>query len=102
MAAHRVVVLVLLGLAAVTVALSGVGLVRAADTVGRLHFLTPVTSIAAPLVGVAYLVDEGVGLASGLVLLTVALLAVTGPPLGSAIARVTAQERELLPEEGAR
>ena len=102
MAPHAVVVLVLLGLAALTVVLAAVGLLRAADPVARLHFLTPVTSIAAPLVGVAYLVDQGIGLASGLVLATVALLAMTGSPLSSAIARVTAQEQELLPEAESR
>ncbi len=98
MPAHSIVVLVLLGLAALTVVLSAAGLLRAADPVARLHFLTPVSSIAAPLAGVAYLVDQGIGLASGLVLATVALLAVTGAPLSSAIGRVTAQEQDLLPE----
>ena len=102
MAVHAIVVLVLLGLAAVVVVLATFGLVRTADGVARLHFLTPVTSVAAPLIGVAYLVDQGMGLATGLVLLIVGLLAVTGPPLGTAIARLTAEERDLTPEDGPR
>jgi multisubunit Na+/H+ antiporter MnhG subunit len=96
---HTIVVLVLLGLAALTVVLSAVGLLRTPDPLGRLHFLTPVTSVAAPLVGLSYWVDEGMGLAAGLVLLVVGLLALTGPPLSSAIARATAEEEELLPSE---
>jgi multicomponent Na+:H+ antiporter subunit G len=99
MGVRTVVVLVLLGLAALTVVLSAVGLIRAQDAVARLHFLTPVTSFAAPLVAVAYLVDQGIGLAGGLVLLVVGLLVLTGPPLGSAIARTTAEEQELVPAE---
>lgn len=99
MAAHTIVTLVLLGLAALTVVLSAVGLVRTPAPVARLHFLTPVTSFAAPLVGVAYWVDEGMGLATGLVLLVVGLLALSGPPLASAIARATAEEEELILSE---
>jgi hypothetical protein len=58
-----------------------------------------VTSVAAPLVGLAYLVDQGIGLAAGLVLATVGLLALTGPPLGAAIGRLGAAEADLLPPE---
>lgn len=101
MAPHTIVTLVLLGLAALTVVLSAAGLVLARDPIARLHFLTPVTSIAAPLVGAAYVVDEGMGLAAGLVLLVVGLLVLSGPPLGTAIARATAEEQELVPSEPA-
>jgi multicomponent Na+:H+ antiporter subunit G len=96
---HEVVVLVLLVLAALIVILSAVGLVAAPSTLPRLHFIAPVTSLAAPLVGVAYAVDQGIGLAAGLVLLVVALLALTGPPLGAAIGRLAAAELDLLPAE---
>jgi multicomponent Na+:H+ antiporter subunit G len=96
---HGVVVLVLLGLAALVVVLSAVGLVAAPSVLPRLHFIAPVTSLAAPLVGFAYLVDQGIGLAAGLVLLTVAVLALTGPPLGAAIGRLAAAELDLLPTE---
>jgi multicomponent Na+:H+ antiporter subunit G len=99
MAAHTIVVLVLLGLAALTVVLSAAGLLLAGDPVARLHFLTPVTSLAGPLVGLAYVVDEGMGLAAGLVILVAVLLALSGAPLGSAITRANAEEQELLPAE---
>lgn len=100
MAPHTIVTLVLLGLAALTVVLSAVGLLRTPDPIARLHFLTPVTSVAAPLVGAAYVVDEGIGLSAGLVILVVGLLLLSGPPLGTAIARATAEEQELIPVEG--
>jgi multicomponent Na+:H+ antiporter subunit G len=96
---REVVVLVLLGLAALTIALSALGLVAAPSVLPRMHFVAPVTSVAAPLVGLAYLVDQGIGLAAGLVLATVGLLALTGPPLGAAIGRLGAAEAGVLPPE---
>jgi multisubunit Na+/H+ antiporter MnhG subunit len=96
---HDVAVLVLLGLAALVVVLSAVGLVAAPSALSRLHFIAPVTSLAAPLVGVAYVVDQGIGLAAGLALLVAGLLALTGPPLGAAIGRLAAAEQDLLPAE---
>ena len=99
MSAREWVVLALLGLATVVVALSAVGMVAAPSPLSRLHFIAPVTSVAAPLVGLAYVVDQGIGLAAGLVLLTVGLLALTGPPLGAAIGRLAAAELDLAPAE---
>jgi multicomponent Na+:H+ antiporter subunit G len=96
---HEVVVLVLLALAALVVALAALGLVAAPSVLPRLHFIAPITSVAAPLVGVAYLVDQGIGLAAGLVLAIVGLMALTGPPLGAAIGRLAAAELDLLPAE---
>jgi multisubunit Na+/H+ antiporter MnhG subunit len=99
MSLRELVVLVLLGLAALVVVLSAVGLLLAPAVLARLHFIAPVTSLGAPLVGVAYLVDQGPGLAAGLVLLVVAVLALTGPPLSAAIGRLAAVELDLLPAE---
>jgi multisubunit Na+/H+ antiporter MnhG subunit len=96
---HELLAVILLGLAALVVVLSAVGLVAAPSALARLHFIAPVTSLAAPLVGVAYVVDQGIGLAAGLVLLIVGLLALTGPPLGAAIGRLAAAELDLLPAE---
>lgn len=98
MSAQEIAVLVLLGLAALIVVLCGLGLVAAPRGLPRLHFLTPVTSIAAPLTGVAYIVGQGVSLSSGLVLLIAALVAVSGPPLSAAIGRATANAEGLLPK----
>ena len=99
MSRHELLAVVLLGLAALVVVLSAVGLVAAPSVLPRLHFIAPVTSLAAPLVGVAYVVDQGIGLAAGLVLLVVSVLALTGPPLGAAIGRLAAAELDLLPAE---
>jgi multicomponent Na+:H+ antiporter subunit G len=96
---HELVTPGLLGVATLVVVLSAVGLVAAPSALSRLHFIAPVTSLAAPLVGVAYLVDQGPGLAAGVVLVVVGLLALTGPPLGAAIGRLAAAEQGLLPPE---
>jgi multicomponent Na+:H+ antiporter subunit G len=95
---RQIAVVVLLGLAALVVVLSGIGFLTARDTLPRLHFITPVTSVAGPLTGAAYVVRLGPGLAGGLVVAIVALLAVTGPVLGSAVGRVSAAEDGLLPD----
>jgi multicomponent Na+:H+ antiporter subunit G len=97
--AREVAVAALLALAGLVVVLSALGLVAAPGALARLHFVTPVTSVAGPLVGVAYAVDQGLGLASGMVLLTVALLAATGPVLGAAVGRLAAAEARVLPAE---
>jgi multisubunit Na+/H+ antiporter MnhG subunit len=98
MAAGQLAVWVLLGLAAATVTIAGIGLVAARDTIPRLHFVTPVTSLAAPLTAVAYAVDQGWGLSAGLVLAVAGLVAVTGPPLGAAVARTAARQEDLIGE----
>jgi multicomponent Na+:H+ antiporter subunit G len=97
--AREIAVAVLLGLAGLVVVLAALGLVAAPGALARLHFVTPVTSVAGPLVGVAAAVDQGLGLTSGLVLLTVALLAATGPVLGAAVGRLAAAESRVVPAE---
>jgi multicomponent Na+:H+ antiporter subunit G len=96
---REIVVWALLGLAALVVVLSSVGLLAGRDTVPRLHFATPVSSLAAPLTGAAYVVDQGWGLGAALVILVVVLLAVIGPPLASAIGRASAEDEGLMPAE---
>lgn len=97
MSAQHIAVWALLGAAAVVVVLSGVGLLGARDSIPRLHFITPVTSVAAPLTGVAYAVQEGWGISAGLVLLIVGLISLTGPGLGAAIGRAAAFNEGKLP-----
>ena len=101
MGLREIATVVLLGLAALTVTLSGVGLLAAPRGLARIHFITPVTSVAGPLTGVAYAVDQGWGLAAALALLTVGLLAFSAAPLGAAIGRSTARAEDLLPQEPA-
>jgi multicomponent Na+:H+ antiporter subunit G len=57
----------------------------------RLHFLTPMTSVGAPLIGLALAIQNGWGLTMGQIVLIAGLLAVTGPVLQAATGRVTAQ-----------
>ncbi|HWG64978.1 MAG TPA: monovalent cation/H(+) antiporter subunit G [Streptosporangiaceae bacterium] len=82
------------GLAVVVLACLGALLPRPVFT--RLHFLTPVTSAGAPLIGVALAIQNGWGLTSGLILLIVVLLAMTGPVLAAATARVSAERDGLI------
>jgi multisubunit Na+/H+ antiporter MnhG subunit len=69
------------------------------DLLDRLHVLAPVTSLGVPLIGVGLAVDTGWHLATALILLTVAVVAATGPVLAAATARADAEQRDLIPAE---
>ena len=60
----------------------------------RLHALSPVTSLGAPLVGLALAVYNGWGLTTAQMLFIVALLAGAGPVLAAATARASARAGE--------
>ncbi|WP_409179587.1 cation:proton antiporter [Amycolatopsis sp. VS8301801F10] len=78
---------------------SAAGLLRAKDLLTRLHLLTPATTLGAPLVGAGLVLVNGVHLGSGAILATVVLLAVTGPILQSATARLEARHRGEIDED---
>lgn len=82
---------VLLGLGTVLAVLASVAALRSRSVFRRLHYLTVLTSLAAPLVGAAMIVADGLGLTGASVLLIVVLLAVTGPILSAATGRLNAQ-----------
>jgi multicomponent Na+:H+ antiporter subunit G len=65
----------------------------------RLHFLTPATSLGAPLIGVGLVLENGWGLTAGLDILIVVLLALSAPVLEAATARVVAQRAGLIGED---
>lgn len=65
----------------------------------RLHFLSPTTSIAAPLIGISLAIENGWGLTTGLILVIVFLLAFSGPVAEAATARVMAQREAVTAEE---
>jgi multicomponent Na+:H+ antiporter subunit G len=65
----------------------------------RLHFITPMTSLGAPLIAVALGIQNGWGLTTGLILLIVFLLAITGPVLEAATGRLAAQREGLIKRE---
>ncbi|MCW2720881.1 monovalent cation/H(+) antiporter subunit G [Pseudonocardia sp.] len=93
MTTGHVVVLVLLAAGVLVAVASAVGAVLVREAATRLHFLTPVTSVAGPLLGAALAVENGWSSATGQVLVVVLLLVVTGPVLGSATGRLVARER---------
>jgi multicomponent Na+:H+ antiporter subunit G len=90
----------LLAASLLVTALSSIGALAMRTTYGRLHYLTPVTTVAGPLFGAALVVHTGWGITAGLQILIVALLWVSGPILGMATGRVEAQNRGLLEPEG--
>ena len=65
----------------------------------RLHYLSPVTSLGGPLIGIALGLENGWGLTTGLILLIVGLLAVSGPVVAVATTRVVAQREAVILEE---
>jgi multicomponent Na+:H+ antiporter subunit G len=86
-----VVVDVLVGAGVLVAVLSCLAALRSGSVYRRLHYLTAVTSLAAPLVGIAAIVADGPGLTGASVLLVILVLAVTGPVLGAATGRLNAQ-----------
>jgi multicomponent Na+:H+ antiporter subunit G len=83
---------------AVTV-ISSVAALTAARAMTRLHFLTPITSVGFPLIGLAISVANGLGLTTAEVLFIVFLVAVSGPVLETAIGRVIAQREGMMADE---
>jgi multicomponent Na+:H+ antiporter subunit G len=65
----------------------------------RLHYVTPVTSLAGPLIGVGLSIENGWGLTTGEILLIVGLLFVSGPIAASATGRLFAQSEGLVDSE---
>ncbi|GIJ27202.1 hypothetical protein Vqi01_23640 [Micromonospora qiuiae] len=78
---------------------SVLGILLPRNVLRRIHFLTPVTSVGAPLVGVGLAVDSGWHLPTALILFTTLVLVVTGPVLAAATGRVAAQWQKLVPAE---
>jgi multisubunit Na+/H+ antiporter MnhG subunit len=76
-----------------------IGAVLAPGVLARLHFLSPVTSLAGPLIGAALVLSNGWGLTAGADLLSVGLLALTGPSLAAATGRLAAQQQGLVGKE---
>lgn len=90
-------VLVFAGVAVVVV--SALAMLRARTLFNRLHLLAPVTTLGAPLVGIGLALANGWNLGSAVILLTVALLAVTGPVLQSGTGRAEAERRGAIDED---
>lgn len=79
--------------------LAAVRAVLARTPYNRLHYLTPVTTMANPLIALALAIDTGWHMASIEILVISALLAASGPVLGAATMRVAAQRDGLITSE---
>ena len=97
--AARTAVLVLCAAGIAVVVASALGAAVMCKAYNRMHFISPATSLGAPLIGAALGIENGWGLTTGLIVLIVGLLALTGPALEAATGRVAAQREGLLPEE---
>jgi multisubunit Na+/H+ antiporter MnhG subunit len=85
------------GIAVVLV--SGAAALRFRRVYDRLHFLTPGTTLGAPLVGLALGIENGWSLATGVILFTCFLVLLTGAIMAAATGRVAAQREGLVPRE---
>jgi multicomponent Na+:H+ antiporter subunit G len=65
----------------------------------RLHFLTPTTSLGAPLIGFGLALEDGWTLTTAEILFTCLLLVVSGPVLAAATGRLAAQRQGALRQE---
>lgn len=95
----RQLILAFLAAGVAVVVLSCLGALLAPNRYVRLHFLSPVTSVGAPLIGIALAIDNGAGLTTAEDLFTVMLLAVSGPVIEAATARLIAEGEGLVPQE---
>jgi multicomponent Na+:H+ antiporter subunit G len=93
------VVLALFWAGIAVVVLSCLGAVTLRRVYNRLHYLTPATSLGAPLIGLALAIENGWGLTTAEDLFIVFLLALTGPILEAATGRMTAQREALIEPE---
>lgn len=86
--------LAVVGVGVAVLVLAAIGaLAVGADELKRLHFLTPMTSMAGPLICVGLCLDNGWGLTSGETILIVGVLFISGPVLSAATGRLIAQNR---------
>lgn len=96
MSPAHVAAAVLLWAGVTVVVASSLGMLVFRDTLQRLHYLTPVTSLGVPLIGLALAVENGWGLTTAQLLFITFLVVVTGPVLGSATARLVGEQRGLV------
>jgi multicomponent Na+:H+ antiporter subunit G len=79
------------GVGVAVVVLTALASLRVRRPEDRLHFLTPVTALGTPLIGVGLSMLNGWSLTSAQIALTCVLIMITGPVLTSAALRVAAQ-----------
>lgn len=101
MTVRHICALVLLVLGMAVLLLSALALVVLPRPFGRLHALTPATTLGAPLVALALAVQTGPGRAAVKLLVVAALIAAGGSVTTMAIGRATAQRENPPEKEGA-
>jgi multicomponent Na+:H+ antiporter subunit G len=94
-----IAMLVLVFAGTAVVLASAAGALRARPVLTRLHLLSPSNTLGAPLIGVGLALGNGWHLGTAAILVTVVLLAVTGPVLQSALGRLVANAEGVLDEE---
>jgi multicomponent Na+:H+ antiporter subunit G len=99
MSAAHVAALALMWAGVTVVVASSLCMLLFRDALQRLHYLTPVTSLGVPLIGLALAIENGWGLTTAELLLITFFVVVTGPVLGSATARLVAEHRGLVPRK---
>jgi multicomponent Na+:H+ antiporter subunit G len=97
MTARHVLALVLFFAGVGVVALTCAAALFVGNVQTRLHFLTPVTSVAAPLILLGLSVDSGLSLSTASFLLILVVLMLSGPVLSAAIGRLAGQLEGSLP-----
>ena len=90
-------VLVMLGCAVTVLSILAAELLS--KVLDMLHLVTATTSVAATLNGMGVAIGEGPSSAAVMVLLTVAIVAVTGPVVSAATARMSAQRDHTIADE---
>lgn len=88
------VVWVLLALGTAVVVGCSVAAAAVGDPYRRLHFAAPVTSLGAPLVGAAAVLDTGWQLSAAWIAVIAVLVAVSGAAVQVAVGRAVDQGRE--------
>jgi multicomponent Na+:H+ antiporter subunit G len=97
MSARHVLALVLVFAGVGVVVLASTGALLAPALQPRLHFVTPVTSLGAPLICAGLAVENGFTLTTASFALILALLLVSNPVLTSAVGRLGAQHEGGIP-----
>jgi multicomponent Na+:H+ antiporter subunit G len=92
----------LLAIGVAVIVASALGALGFRQVHNRLHFITPMTSLGAPLVGLALAIENGWGETTAEILFTVFLLAVAGPVLEAATGRLHAQRQGWVPPRSPR
>lgn len=90
-------ILLFIGVAIVVV--SSLAAVWLPNVFVRLHYLSPVTSLGGPFIGLALAIHNGWGLTTALILFIVFVVGFTGPVMNIAIGRLLAQREGVVPQE---